>query len=122
MKVIAYLLGFGPIAICTCMILYTRETVDVLKKLFDSYELKYLSIIPAVVGFLFLISASAICYPWVFRIIALIAFGEAVLAFTDPKKIYSRVLGWYLGDISDQTHRLFGILGLIFGTVILTWI
>ena len=122
MKVIVYLLGFGHIAICSFWILYTRETVDAIKGWFQTYPLKYLSALPVVFGILFLISASATTHPWVFRIIALLAFGEAVVAFTNPQKIYSRLLDWYFGHVSDQTNRLFGIIGIIFGTVILTWI
>ena len=122
MKVIVYLLGFGHIAICSFLILHTRKTVDTFKDWFRIYPLKYLSALPAAFGILFLISASATTYPWVFRIIALLAFGEAVVAFTDPQKIYSRLLNWYFENVSDQTNRLFGIIGIIFGTVILTWI
>lgn len=122
MKVIVYLLGFMYIAICSFLILYTRETVNAFNKWFHRCELRYLSIIPAVVGLLFLMSANATCYPWVFRIIAVIAFAEAVLALINPRQIYSRMVDWYFGALSDRTQRLFGILGIIFGTVILTWI
>jgi len=122
MKVIVYLLGFTYITMCSFLILYTRESVITFKNLFDSYETRYLSIIPAVIGLLFLVSATATYYPWVFRIIAVIAFAEAVLAIVNPNKIYSRMLDWYFEGISDRTHRLFGIIGLVFGTAILTWI
>ena len=121
MKVIVYLLGFGCIIISSCLILYTRATVDAFKGLLQTYELKYLSVIPAVFGLLFLISASVTIYPWVFRIIGILACGEAVLTFTDPQKIYSRIIDWYL-NLSEQTHRLFGIISVIFGTAVLTWI
>jgi len=122
MKVIVYLLGFSYIALGSFLILYTRESVITFKKLFNSYETRYLAIIPAVIGLLFLISASATGYPWVFRIIALLAFAEAVLAIVNPNNMYSRMLDWYFEKVSDRTHRLFGIIGLVFGTVILTWI
>lgn len=122
MKWIAYLLGFSYITICSFLILYTRETVNWLKGLFQSYQLKYLSAIPAVVGLLLLISASATTFPWIFRVTGLLAIGEAAVAFTNPRNIYTRMLDWYLGDISDQTHRLFGIIGIIFGTAILSWV
>lgn len=122
MKAIVYLLGFSYIAMCSFLILYTRESVTTFKKLFDNCETRYLSIIPAIIGLLFLVAASATGYPWVFRIIAVVAFAEAVLAIVNPDKIYSRMLGWYFEDISDRTHRLFGIIGLVFGIVILTWI
>ena len=122
MKVIAYLLGFGLIAIGSYLILYTRETVDVLKGLSQTYQLKYLSAIPAVFGILFLISAAGTTHPWVFTIIGLLAVGKAVLAFTDPQKIFSRMLDWYVETVSDQTQRFFGIIGIVCGTSILTWI
>lgn len=122
MKVIVYLLGFGHIAFCTLLILYTKETVDALKSIFQSFQLKYLSVIPLVYALLFLISAATTTYPWVFRIIGLLAICESVVAFVNPQKIYSTMLDWYFEKVSDQAQRLFGIIGIIFGTVILSWI
>jgi uncharacterized protein YjeT (DUF2065 family) len=122
MIVIAYILGFGCIAMSSCLILYTRPTVDAVKTVFRKYPLQYLSAIPAFFGIMFLIAAAATTYPWVLRVFGLLALLEAVTAFTDPKKIYSRMLDWYFEKISDQMQRLFGIIGVIFGTVILSWI
>jgi hypothetical protein len=121
-KAIAYFLGFGYIAISSALILYTRQTTDFFKDIIQSYQLKYLSILPILIGILFLAAAPAIAYPWLFIIFALIAFVEAALAIADPRKLYSRFLDWYFGSVSDQTERLFGIIGIIFGTAILTWI
>jgi uncharacterized protein YjeT (DUF2065 family) len=122
MKGIVYLLGFGHIALCTYLILYTKESVNLLKGLCNTYQLKYLSAIPAVYALLLLISASATTHPWVFRIVGLLAVAEAAVAFTNPKKIYSQMLDWYFRNVSDQANRLYGIIGVVFGTVILTWI
>ena len=122
MKAIVYLLGFGHIAIFTYLILNTRKTVDALDGLFHTYPLKYLSAIPAVYGLLLLISASTTTHPWVLRVIGVLAVCEAIVAFANPQKVYSRMLDWYFGNVSDQTQRLFGIIGIVFGTVILTWL
>jgi len=122
MKVIVYLLGFGHIAVCTYLILYTSKSISSLKSMFDTYQLKFLSAIPAMYGLLFLISASATSHPWVFRIVGLLALAEAVVAFTNPRKIYSEMLDWYFGNVGEQGNRLFGMIGIVFGTVILTWI
>lgn len=122
MKVIVYMLGLTCIASSTFLILYTRETVNAFKNLFRKYPLKYLSAIPAVFALLFLMAASATIYPWVLRIIGLLAACEAVLAFTNPHGVYSKMLDWYVRQVSDSTQRLFGIIGIIFGTVMLTWI
>ena len=122
MKPLVYFLGFGYIIISSILILYTRDTVDVFKKIVKSYPLKYLSVFPAIFGVLFLMAAPATAYPWLFIVFALIAFIEAALAIADPKQLYSRFLDWYFEKVSDQTQRLFGIIGIIFGTAILTWI
>lgn len=122
MKAVVYLLGFGHIAVCSYLILHTKQTVDALEGCLQTYPLKYLAAFPAVFGLLFLISATSTRYPWVFRIIALLALCEAVLAFTDPRKVYSRMLDWYFMHVSAQTHRLLGIVGIVFGTAMLTWI
>ena len=121
MKVIVYLLGLACIAGCTFLILYTRETVNALKNLYGAYSLKYLSAIPGIFALLFLMAASATIYPWVLRIFGLLMACEAVLAFTNPYGVYSKMLDWYFGKVSDSTQRLFGIIGIILGTVILTW-
>lgn len=122
MRPVVYCIGFGYIIISSILILYTRETVEIFRKIIQSCTLKYLSIVPALFGILFLVAAPATVYPWLFIIFALIAFGEAALAIADPKQMYSRFLDWYFVKVSDQTQRLFGIIGIIFGTAILTWI
>lgn len=122
MKGIVYLLGFAHIAVCTYLILYTKEFVNLMKGFFNTYELKYLSAIPAGYALLFLVSASATIHPWIFRFVGLLAVVEAVVLFINPRKIYSRMLDWYFNSLSDQAKQVFGIFGIVFGTVILTWI
>ena len=121
MKVIVYFLGFVYIAIGTIFILYTREYVDALKKIIREIPLKVLSALPAVFGILFFISALATTFPWFFRVIGMLAIGKAVVILTNPHNLYSRLVDWYF-NLSDQTQRLFGIIAIIFGTAILTWI
>lgn len=121
MKVIVYFLGFVYIAIGSISILYTKEYVDALKKLIQGIPLKVLSALPAVFGILFIISALATTFPWFFRVIGMLAIVEAVVIFTNPHNLYSRLMDWYF-SLSDQTQRRFGIISIIFGTAILTWI
>jgi len=121
MSIIVYLIGLSYIAICSLLTLYPREFIDVLKNMFDKYPLKYLAGIPAAFAFLFLMCASATVYPAVFWIFGLLGLCKAILVFFNPNRIYSRLLDWYLGGLTDQTQRIFGITGIIFGTLIMTW-
>ena len=122
MKAIVYFLGFGLIAYCTYFNLYTRHAADSLKRMFQNYQLKYLSIIPAVAAVLFLIAAPAVKCSWPFWIIGILAAIEAIVAFLNPRGIYSRILEWLFKNVSDQAYRLLSIVGIIFGTLILTLI
>ena len=122
MEAIIYILGFAYIAIGSALVLYARGVVDAVKKMYQALPLKFLAAFPAVFGLLFLISATATIYPWFFRIIGLLGIGKAVVIFTNPSNLYSRLLDWYFGNVSDQAQRLFGIICLIFGTAIITWI
>ncbi len=121
MEIIVYLIGLIYIALCSALILYPKELIDALKNMFEKYKLKHLAVIPAAFGLLFWICASATVYPAVFWFIGLIGLCEAVLAFFNPSRIYSRMMDWYLGSLSDQTQRIFGIIGIILGTLIMTW-
>jgi len=120
MKIIVYLLGFSCIAYCTYFNLYTQHAAKSLESMFQNYPLKYLAAIPAVVAVLFLISAPATKCPWPFWIIGIIASIEAVVAFTNPHKIYTKILDWLFDNVSEQAYRLFSILGIILGTIFLT--
>jgi len=120
MEIIVYLLGISCITYCTYFNLYPRHAAKALESMFQNYPLKYLAVLPAVVAVLFLISAPVTECPWPFVIIGFIAAIEAVVAFNNPQKIYTRMLDWLFDNVSDQAYRVFSILGIILGTWILT--
>jgi hypothetical protein len=120
MKIIVYLLSLAYIGIGSYFILFSRETLDSQKKMYRTYPLKHLATIPAVFGLLFLISASATSYPWIFRLIGLIALFKAIMAFANPQQIFDRLIDWYLKKLSVRTIQLYGIIAVIFGTLFST--
>ena len=120
MKVIIYLLSIACIACSAYFNLYPRQAVSGMKRMFQTYRLQYLAAIPAVVAVLFLISAPAARCPWPFWIVGILAAAEALVAFINPQKIYTRMLDWSFEKPSDQAYKLLGILGVIFGTLLLT--
>ncbi|MFH1993713.1 MAG: hypothetical protein ABIK98_15135 [Pseudomonadota bacterium] len=122
MKWFLYAFSLISIAIGCCNILYTDETKKVIKSIVKGVDLRILSILPFVAGILFLLSASVCRFPWVIRFIGLMSLIEGALAFSNPNNLYDKILDWYLDSLSDQTHRFFGIVTLILGTAILTWI
>ena len=83
---------------------------------------KILSVLPFLFAILFIFSASSTRIPWLIRLIGLMAFIEGVVFFLIPKDLYDKFMDWYLSLLSDQTYRLSGILGIIFGAAVLSWI
>lgn len=117
-----YLMSLLWIAIGCCIILYTQATKDIMRRILVEVDLRILALLPLAAGILFLLSASVCRFPWVIRFIGLMSLVEGALAFFNPSSVYDRLMDWYLDSLSDQTHRLFGIITVILGTAILSWI
>ncbi len=122
MKWFLYAISLIWIAMGCCIILYTGETRKVVKRTLEGADRRIISILPFIAGVLFLFAASASRNSWFIRCIGLISVLKGVVIFLNPKDIHDDIIDWYLNSLSDQTHRLFGIIALILGTAVLSWI
>jgi uncharacterized protein YjeT (DUF2065 family) len=121
-KIFLYAISFFCIAVGSCTILYTRETRHFVKRFFNEVNRKILSVFEAAMGVLLLVSAAGSHHPWFIRFIGFLAIVEGAAIFLLPKYLYDELIKWYTDSASDQTYRLFGILSLIFGSAMLTWV
>ena len=117
-----YLLSAAWISIGSCAILYTAETRNTFKSLLTHTNRKMLSALPFGAGILLIISASASIYPWLIGFFGLIGILKGGLIFVNPNGLYDKMVLWYLESVSDQGNRLFGIVTVILGTAVLSWI
>lgn len=117
-----YAIIFLIIAIGCCTILYTTETRNFMKRLFNQIDRKFISVFEVIMGILLLVSATASHHPWFIRLIGLLAIIEGGVIFIIPKNLYDELINWYVNSLSDQTYRLFGTLSLILGTAMLSWV
>ena len=122
MKGFLYVISFLCIAMGCCTILYTDETRRFVKSIFNEIDRKFISAFELIMGILLLISATASRQAWFIRLIGLLAIIDGAVIFLIPKNLYDELMDWYLNSASNQTYRLFGILSLVFGTAILSWI
>ncbi len=122
MKGFLYVISFLCIAMGCCTILYTDETRKFVKSIFNEIDRKFISGFELILGILILISATASRQSWFIRLIGLMAIIEGGVIFLIPKNLYDDLMDWYLNSASDQTYRLFGILSLVLGTAVLSWI
>ena len=121
MKMILYTFSLIFVVSGVCMILYTGETRDVFKQLVRM-GLKAVSVIAFIAGLLLLVSASASHYPWFLRVVGILSIVEGVMLFINPRNIMGKIYDWYLEQSSEQTFRATGIITVIFGTALISWI
>ena len=121
MQWILYAFSLVFVAFGVYMILYTDNARNLFRQ-FIQMGFKTLSIIAALIGFLFLVSASASHYPWFLRFVGIFSIVEGVVLYINPQDIMGRIYTWYLDEASDQTFRASGIITVIFGTALISWI
>lgn len=122
MKWFLYATSILFVVIGCCTILYTNETRNMLQKIFNKIDRKIISIFEVIMGILLIVSATASHHSWVIRVIGFMAVIEGGIIFFIPKNLYDDLIDWYLNSASDKTYRLFGIISLILGAAILSWI
>ncbi|BBO69655.1 hypothetical protein DSCA_35850 [Desulfosarcina alkanivorans] len=121
MKYIIYLLGFLWIAAGAIAILYTGDYKAYLKALMVRLDRKFLALIPAIFGLLLLVAAPSTGHSWFIGVIGVLGIVKGALIYFNPGGILELSKDW-LEELSDQGYRLIGIIALVLGTVVISWI
>jgi len=121
MKIIVYLLGFLWIAAGAAAILYTVDYKAYLKGGLEKLDRRLLALIPALFGLLLLFAASSTTHGWFIGLIGVIGIAKGVMIYFNPGGLFDLSRDWLFG-LSDQGYRLMGIIALVLGTVVISWI
>lgn len=121
MKFIVYLLGFLWIAAGAFAILYTDDYKAYLKGLMTRLDHRILALIPAAFGLLLLIAASSTNHGWFVGLIGILGIVKGILIYFNPGGLFDLSKNW-LDTLTHQGYRLMGIIALILGTVVISWI
>jgi len=122
MKPCLYVISVLWIAMGSCLVLYTVEFRKVMANLLKGVDRRFLAFLPAVFGVLMIVAASQARNPGFIRLLGLLAVAKGAFIFANPQGLYGQLSEWYLDKASDQTYRFFGIISLILGTALLSWI
>ena len=122
MKYVLYALGMVWIAIGSSLILYTEQTRQVLSRWLKSGQETLFVVIGLLLGILLVFAAPHSRNAWFIVLIGVLAIGKAAFIFINPNNLFNQMREWYLTTASGQTFRLFGILMLIIGTAIISWV
>jgi uncharacterized protein YjeT (DUF2065 family) len=122
MKWVLYVISMIWIVFGSFAILYTTQNRDMLRGFLEKANFKIIAIFPFTAGILLLLSSSASHYPWFIRLIGIFAIVKGAFIFSNPNEIANKLNDWYLNSASDQTYRLFGIIAILLGSAVFSWI
>ena len=122
MKWFLFAVSLAWIVVGSCSILYTDEFRQSMRQMFEEMDRRVLAVLPFMAGLLFLWAAPASRNAWFIRLLGITAMIKGGFIFANPNNLYEKITDWYLNSASDQTYRFYGIMALILGTAVLSWI
>lgn len=121
MKIIVYALGFAWVAAGAFAILYTDNYRQYVNRLSNPGHRTGLALIAATIGLLLILCASSTAHAGLIAFIGVLGIIKGLLIYFNPAAFYESSVRW-LNSLSDQGYRLVGIIALVLGTVIISWI
>jgi hypothetical protein len=82
---------------------------------------KFLAFIPMVVGILLILAARVSGAFWFILILGLLAIGKGVYFLLGPRDQIEALFNWWFKSAQDRTYRFWGIIIILLGMVLLSW-
>jgi hypothetical protein len=117
-----YLFSVLWIALGACLILYTQQTRERMAGLIGTGRDKFVALVPALIGLLLILSASSSRNSWFIVLIGIVGLAKGAMIFTNFMGLWEQTRQWYLETARDQTYRLSGIVALVLGTAVFSWV
>lgn len=117
-----YLVSILFVAIGAVFILYTDWIRKSLRGVLEKKNIRLLSPIPLVFGILMIISAGWSEVFWLILLLGLIALAKGLYLLFSPRNQIDMVISWWFEKASDQLYRFWGLISLVLGIALLSWI
>jgi len=117
-----YLVSILWVVMGAVFVLYTDWTRKFLKGMFETKNVRVLGLIPLVFGILMVISAGWSEIFLLIFLLGLIAMAKGFYLLFGPRKQTDLIISWWLDKASDQLYRFCGLIVLVLGIALLSWI
>ncbi|MCG6893660.1 MAG: DUF2065 family protein [Desulfobacteraceae bacterium] len=121
MRIFLYAFSFLYIAAGACFILYTFQSRSFIRQVFEELSQKLIAGVAVVVGLALLAASPYSVHGWFVVLLGLLAILKGVLFFLNPEDVVTVGQKWFTNEASDQTYRFMGILMLVLGTALFSW-
>jgi len=123
MRVFLGILSLIWITLGVMLILYTEKVRGFFGKLFADADIRKLAVFPVTIGLVLLAgSFSQTGMFWLLFILGLLAVGKGVYLFLGPLPQIKSLLEWWFTGASETTIRLWGIISLLLGTAVFSYV
>lgn len=117
-----YAMSIFWVAVGCCAILYTEQTRDAYRSILSDPGRRIVGVLALVLGLLLAASGGASVHPWIVRLLGLAAVAKGGMILANPGRFWDRVSRWCIEEFSDQGYRFSGIINVILGTAVMSWI
>jgi uncharacterized protein YjeT (DUF2065 family) len=122
MKIFLYAISFIWVAAGSCLILYTTESRRLARQMLEEFNIKIMAVAGMIFCVCLLIAAPAASNSWFIVLLGLMGLIKGGLFIVNPQNIFETTRDWYLNKATDQTFRFFGIMMLVIGTAVFSWV
>ena len=122
MQLVLYVLGILWVVLGALAILYTQQFRSKSDMLLKQVDPRYFAVLALLGGILLLAASPASRNAWFVRLLGLMAMAKSGLLFVNPAGLYEKTVHWYVDRMSDQAYRFWGIVMLIIGTAVISWV
>jgi glucan phosphoethanolaminetransferase (alkaline phosphatase superfamily) len=123
MEVAVLIISLWLVVYGVFLVLYTQETRNFSKKFFPIKRLKIMAVIPLILGCILAIGAF---HPagtiWLLLILGLLSIAKGFYWIFGPEDQIKRILDWWHYRAEERTIRLWGLISLILGIAVLTYV
>ena len=123
MNIVLYILAILWIVMGTFLVLYTEATQEVLKKLFFTDHFRWVAALPLIFGILLVVGAFFHKEMfWLIFVLGVLGILKGLFLIIGPSGQIKELLDWWFHKASERTIRLSGLISVILGTAILSYL
>ncbi|MDO9528401.1 MAG: hypothetical protein Q7J27_04485 [Syntrophales bacterium] len=123
MKILLGVIAVLWIVEATFLIIYTEGTRKFLKKVVLKMNMKIMAVLALIFGLIFIVGAFYFKEMfWLVFILGMIAIIKGVYLFVAPPNQVKALLEWWFHKASGETIRAMGLIAIILGTAILSYL
>jgi len=117
-----YVVSIVFVVIGAVLILYTDSFRTWLGSVLDKRSIRPLGVIPLIFGILMIISAAWSEVFWLILILGVLILAKGIYLVFGSREHIDRATAWWFGNASDRLHRFCGLILVILGATILSWV